>query len=278
MNLATRCARNLRFLSNLRGWRRVAQKLAPRDPHSSFRVKNRHGVHSGRMSDYIQRQLYLFGGYEQDEIDAFLSNIPLERHGVLLDIGANIGVHSIAFSRHFDRVIAFEPNPTLWADFVRMRADNEADNLALVKCALGSENGELPFFLVDNFNLGLGTLVQDEQYDRPLKKAHDVPVRIGTEVLAEQGIGKVDVIKIDVQGFELEVMRGLADIVERNRPIIWMEFAEALHNTPKDQQLMQFLLQGRNLYQFLVRGSVLRRIELRKIDGMPVTTGDYVII
>ncbi|WP_255564576.1 FkbM family methyltransferase [Mameliella sp. CS4] len=252
--------------------------LVPRDHQSHFKVTNWHGIHSGRMSDYIQRQLYLFGGYEQDEINAFLAIASSERRGVLLDIGANIGVHRIAFSKHFGQVFAFEPNPNLWADFEQMKADNSADNLTLVKCALGSENTELPFFLVDDYNLGLGTLVQEEQYDRPLKKIHDVPVRVGMEILREQGIDKVDAIKIDVQGFELEVLRGLREMLERDRPIIWMEFAEGLHDTPADQEIMRVLLQGRDLFQFVVTGKVFRRTELRRIEGMPATTGDYVLI
>ena len=57
-------ARKLRFLRDVRGWKWIAQSIVPREADNVFCVKNAHEVHSGHMADFIQRQLYLFGGYE----------------------------------------------------------------------------------------------------------------------------------------------------------------------------------------------------------------------
>lgn len=229
-NKTAMVARNLRFPRNPRGWKRIVQAALRRDGDSTFRVRNAHGVHSGDLSDFIQRPLYLFGGYEREEIDAFLIRIPESRRGVALDIGANVGT-----SKVFESVLTFEPNPALWPVYERMQAENGCDSIILNRSALGAEEATLPFFLVDDYNSGMGTLVQKDQYQRPLKKAAEVRVRVGATLLKELGVPRVDVVKMDVQGFELEVVRGLRETIERDRPVIWIELAEGLHQSPDDR-------------------------------------------
>lgn len=254
------------------------QSAVPRDAGSTFRVTNAHGVHSGHLADFIQRQLYLFGGYEWDEIDAFLALIPKDRRGAALDIGANVGVHSTAFSKTFEQVISFEPNPALWPVYERMQAENGCHNLVLNRCALGAEDAILPFFLVNEYNLGMGTLVQEDQYHQQLRHAAEVPVRVGDALLGDLGVTRVDAIKIDVQGFELEVVRGLRETIERDRPILWIELAEGLHQSLEDRALLDWLMRDRAVYRFVVAGTVVRRIVLQRCDGEDLVEADYVLI
>src|SRR5262245_8857068 len=107
-----RIARALRGLRVLPGWQRLVNRLVPQHL-ASFTICNGDTVFAGDIGSYLDRQVYLFGGYESAQIRCFLSCIPAGRHGTLLDIGANAGTHSLAFARVFETVRAFEPNPML---------------------------------------------------------------------------------------------------------------------------------------------------------------------
>jgi FkbM family methyltransferase len=217
-----RIARSLRPLVFLRGWRRLINRLVPE--HSApFSVANGETMFAGNISSYVDRQVYLFGGYESAEIRAFLSRVPPERRGNILDVGANVGTHSLAFARVFDTVHAFEPNPNLWHQFERNVELNGLTNVHLHQIGLADRDADLTLRAIDKPNFGLGTFAEVEQYDRPLRPVATCSVRQGSKYLSEIGVGSVDAVKIDVQGFEPEVLRGLSDVLKRNRPVVWCE-------------------------------------------------------
>jgi len=75
----------------MRGWERMATLLAPPGAPGAFLVLNPTGYFAGDLSSWIDRRMYVFGGYEQDSIRAFLSMLPADRRGIVLDVGANVG-------------------------------------------------------------------------------------------------------------------------------------------------------------------------------------------
>ncbi len=101
-----RIVRALRAFSNIRGWERLSALLVPKAAAGPFRVRNQSGLFAGELSSFIDRSMYLRGGYEENHIRAFLSRVPAERRGLVLDVGANVGTHSLGFSRHLKAVHA----------------------------------------------------------------------------------------------------------------------------------------------------------------------------
>ncbi len=203
---------------------RLVNFILPKEVNGAFVVANRDGIRfAGDVSSFIDRQIYIFGSYEEKLLDAFLSIIPSDRRGVLLDVGANAGTHSLSLARHFSDIHAFEPNPHLWPSFERNIELNGVENVTLHKVGLANKNAELPFHLTDNNNFGLGTFSQIEQYDRPLKEVFTSTVVIGDDYLSRNQVSSVNAVKIDVQGFEMEVLRGLTATLKREQPIIWFE-------------------------------------------------------
>jgi FkbM family methyltransferase len=222
-----RLARSLRFLRRVPGWPRIAGGLVPAAARGSFVAINDGVVFAGDLASHLDRHVYLFGGYEQEEIALFLSRVARERRGLVLDVGANVGVHSLAFAGAFREVHAFEPNPALWDAFERNRALNGFENVRLHRLGLADRDATLTLRLIDKPNLGLGTFSTIEQYDLPLKAAADCRVAAGDAYIEKEGLGRVDAIKIDVQGFEPEVLRGLRGVLARDRPLVWFELGIA---------------------------------------------------
>ena len=221
-----RLLRALRGLRQFRGWRRLVNALLPADLAGPFVVATDGVAFAGDLASYIDRQMYLFGQYEEQDIQLFLAAVPAARDGVILDVGANVGTHSLQFARHFRAVHAFEPNPALWASFERNMQLNGFANVTLHRLGLSDADAELPFFGIDKKNFGLGTFSTDQQYDLPLKEIAVCRVANGDRYVREQGIGRIAAIKVDVQGFEPMVLRGCRGVLEQHKPVVWMEYSQ----------------------------------------------------
>lgn len=220
---SARLVRALRGLRRLRGWRRAAALLVRADARGAFTIANQGVLFSGDLGSFLDREVYLFGGYEAEGLEAFLGRVPAGRRGVALDVGANAGVHSLRLARHFATVHAFDPNAALWSQFERNVALNGLTNVTLHRMGLGDEDAVLPLYDVAGANAGLATFLSAPQYDRPLQPVGQTPVARGDGVVERLGSPRIDAVKIDVQGYEAHVLRGLARVLERDEPLVWVE-------------------------------------------------------
>lgn len=171
---------------------------------------------SGRIAWFFRRW------YELETQSAILSLLP--RGGTFVDIGANVGMASLAAARAVGaegRIVAFEPNPAIAAIFAEGIKRNRLSNVTLHNCAIGTQAREFDLFVPDS-NHGEGSLATDFG-DRPGKM---VKVTVGTgEPIA--ALDRIDLIKIDVEGFELEVVSAIAPALLDHRPLILCEIMDA---------------------------------------------------
>jgi FkbM family methyltransferase len=278
--LRARLVRSLRWFRNVYGWERIATLIVSPTLDEPFVAKNATGFFSGNMSSFIDRRMYLFGSYEELHLNAFFAFMQDKRRGNILDVGANVGTHSLAFAQHFKQVHAFEPNPALWPCFTRNMILNGLGNVTLHQSGLGAQDAELPFYSIEKSNFGLGTCSHVEQYDLPLKEIGKVHVARGDDYLEAQAIGSIDAIKIDVQGFEPEVLLGLHGRLTTDRPIVWFELGGGtltkLGSFRELQALFPYPVRFKKFET--TRNLVKYRVELKDVlEGM-LTWGDYVAV
>lgn len=160
------------------------------------------------------------GLYEREELDC-LSDLVRKQDlggGICLDIGANIGNHAVIWSRLFESVVCFEPNPYMGAVLRANLALNNCANVRIVDAGLGREDAELPFSFHEEGNDGTGTFAIGAG-DRTL------PVRQGDRMVEELGLpaGAVSFVKCDVEGFEHTVFQGLGRTLRRDKPVVAFE-------------------------------------------------------
>lgn len=167
--------------------------------------------------DLISLGVVLDGYAERNYLEAIakflVPNLP--KHLSFLDIGANIGNHTVFLSRYFDKTIAFEPNPRA----NRLLALN-TENLTSVKVyphGLSNSERELNF-VTDDGNLGSTRVV-----DSCSTSSERLRVRRLDETLKAEAPTRVGLIKIDVEGHELEVLEGAEETIRRDKPLIVME-------------------------------------------------------
>jgi len=272
-----RLVRRLRGLRRLRGWHRAVGWIVPADTEGSFLVQNGSLLFAGDIESYIEREMYLFGDYEGLEIEQFLNVISASPRRVLLDVGANVGTHSLRFARHFNQVHSFEPNPSLWASFERNVSLNKLHNVMLHPVGLGAEDAELPFYSIECRNHGLGTFLPEEQYDRPLKLVAHSRIAHGDRYLQAHGISQVDAIKIDVQGLEPLVLRGLRGTLEASRPAVWFEFGAGTRDSAQSSELRDWFPYEVDLFRLVrIKGPLLAVKLAQTVSAAPL--GDYLAL
>jgi FkbM family methyltransferase len=175
-------------------------------------------------SDHIGDRIAKKGLYERESLLFLLGVLRHLKAPVVLDVGANIGNHTLAFATVAHSVLAFEPLPDV---FELLRRNVEANGLANVRAfnlALSDSSGEAEFFMVVDGNVGASSFERASDADCVIR----VERECGDDLLARVGVDRVDFIKLDVEGHELNVLRGLQAMLQRCRPIITMEWSGRL--------------------------------------------------
>lgn len=211
----------LRLLHKLAG----PHKLTPR----RFTVDFFGHRYSGDITSWIDWNVYFLGAYEREYLMLLrhlASTLRACGRGVhYVDVGANVGHHVLFMSTPADRITAFEPFPRV-ADEIRAKiAENGLSNVQLYPLALGDADGELEMRLDGDVNLGSGSLVADRSIADRSRSVGKVAVRQGARFFEANGIAKIDILKVDVEGFEAAVFRGLRDRIFSDRPIILSEIS-----------------------------------------------------
>jgi FkbM family methyltransferase len=135
---------------------------------------------------------------------------------VVADVGANKGQTIDRLRGHLQQPVvhAFEPGPTAFATLER-RMSGDPD-VRLNHCALGSRTGTLE--LIEHVESDMSSVLEIGPEGWGEVKAR-VPVDVRTldEYCAEHRVGGLDLLKTDTQGYDLEVLRGAAGLLERGR-------------------------------------------------------------
>ncbi|MET8486564.1 FkbM family methyltransferase [Streptomyces tendae] len=166
--------------------------------------------------DLIQRYLYLFGAWEP-HLTGWLRRRLRPGDG-FVDVGANIGAFSVLAARLVGaegRVVAIEASPDLHGSLVRNVRLNGLGNVRALNAAVSDRARTLTFALASSRNTGANSIVP---YDGPVESSFRARARPLPELLDAPEIASARVIKIDVEGAEGSVVRGLAPLLGALRP------------------------------------------------------------
>ncbi|MCC4321666.1 FkbM family methyltransferase [Streptomyces malaysiensis] len=166
--------------------------------------------------DLIQRYLYLFGVWEP-HMTRWLQH-RLKPGDVFVDVGANIGYYSVLASRLVGgsgKVVAVEASPTFLRLLQRHARRNGCANIRTVNAAVSDREELLTFILASSRNMGANSVVP---YDGPAESTFEIAARPLPDLLTEDEITRARVIKVDVEGAEGGVVRGLVPLLDRLRP------------------------------------------------------------
>ena len=176
-------------------------------------------IYKGNTQDYIDCYVFCFGAYEFEELSHLRKYIT--KDSVVLDIGANTGHHSLFFSRFAKEVYAFEPYQKMFQIMEKRIRDNSISNITTCNFGLGESNQSLDFYAPTGQNKGVGSFVRNEVGESIGK----LEIRKGDDVVLGLDADEIDFIKIDVEGMEISVLKGLLDSIRTYKPIMFIEMS-----------------------------------------------------
>jgi FkbM family methyltransferase len=146
---------------------------------------------------------------------------------IVLDIGAHHGAYTILASKSVGRsgkVIAFEPSRRERRALRLHVFLNRCTNVLIQDCALGSENAEVELYVANPQNSGCNSFRPPASDVRGETQMQTVQMVKLDQWLVKNGVFRVDFIKLDVEGGELETLRGAGRLLDkRPRPLVLIE-------------------------------------------------------
>lgn len=229
----------------------------------------------------ILNQTYLVNGKDEDQ---YFHDIPtvipftesyfnfmtgvVKEDSVCLDIGANIGLVSLAISQlnPKSKVYAFEPTPEVYPYLKENIEINGIKNIIPFKLALSDKKQKLSFINVKNYLAGNFSL--NPKYSDKEKKVYGDFIQLDAVKLDDWAkknkIKKIDFIKLDVEGAELHVLKGAKEILKKHKPLLVMEFNSYCYikfqnKTPMDalEEVMSYF---KEIYKINKSNSSLQKI------------------
>ena len=141
---------------------------------------------------------------------------------VVIDVGANIGTYSLSAAKAGARVIAIEPNPATFESLVKhMRYNSLTRSVTPMRVALGSLPGTGRLFLPES-STGTASLLPDWAHvnDIDPRSAATVTIVPMDSIVLISSLPRVDWMLIDVEGYEVEVLKGAIGTLQRTRRMI----------------------------------------------------------
>ncbi|MBV8141961.1 MAG: FkbM family methyltransferase [Verrucomicrobia bacterium] len=199
------------------------------------KVRNRTFEISGD-DDYLKEMGQEF---EPDNV-RFLARL-CDSDSRVLDVGANIGMTALALSQicPHGRIAAIEPVPRTFEHLRRNVARANAGNIEVLNFALGSKRGTALMqghpsnfacsFIADSYN------IPDADHF-----SYEVTVKRLDETFGELSLDRLDFLKVDVEGFELEVFEGAKETLNTYRPIVFLEMNHWCLNIYRQMSIPEF--------------------------------------
>lgn len=168
-------------------------------------------------NEHIGIQINQHGVYDRISLELLFALLaPIEdelKQSTAFDIGANIGNHALYFSRYLRCVHAFEPEPRTF-ELLKLNSAL-VDNLVPHAIGLGDEQGR--FLLHGSFeNTGASSILHPQE-------GRSVEISVDTIDNLFGDLNDLALVKIDVEGFEANVLRGGMETIRRNQPVVTFE-------------------------------------------------------
>ncbi|OYT74233.1 MAG: hypothetical protein CFK49_09470 [Armatimonadetes bacterium JP3_11] len=193
----------------------------------------------------LSKAIWLFGEQFRRQDMLFLRDL-LRPGDILLDVGANIGTHSICLAPVLGEegaVYSFEPHPRIFGYFQKNIQLNQIRSIYAYNVALGHQNGiaNLSDDVLDDRNWLHASVGKDSGVEVPVHTLDAFPIRVGNRI-----------IKVDVEGYELYVFRGAEQTLEATQ-FIYLEIGDrhTLRCGYTTHELLDFLKKrGWRLFRF----------------------------
>jgi FkbM family methyltransferase len=213
---------NLPGKERLSGWLKPSKELKTTLNNGIIWLNHEDIALYTSVNNYIEYTILSTGTYE-DEIGKLI-RVLLKPGSVALDIGANIGLQTIRMSASVGvngQVYSFEPLTYLQKKFTKNITLNNCSNVTLFPLALSDHEEHITVNIDEQtWNQGTFSLKHGDNGTT----SQQIDVKAGDKMKEIQDLHQLNLIKIDVEGFEYHVLRGLKASLQKHRPHIIFEY------------------------------------------------------
>jgi FkbM family methyltransferase len=233
-----------------------------------------------KLGDAIETKIVTHNIWDEELLNLISHFIEKNPKGTVLDIGANIGAITIPLASKYSetRFYCFEPHPVIFKKLNSNISLNQLDNVQTFKNAVSNMEVSLNFFAqTESSNMGLSSLM--EVQNNSVNKI-SVDCIVLDQFVAKQSIDQIAIVKIDVQGSELMVLKGMTNILKKYRPILFFEHEDALHSE-KGKEIkasIQKIMQENDYEMFHANSSMIKFKHYSKVDFSGVFNGNIMAI
>ncbi len=207
----------------------------------------------------VERPLYFTGTYEAGTLGVI--GKCLREEDVFIDVGANIGLMSIFSSRavgNKGKVYSFEPVLETFSILKKNIEINEISNIEVFNIGVGDRKGRS--FIYTNPSAGKGSSSFIRPADQNESKEYETIVETLDEFLISHRVANIRMLKIDVEGWELHVLRGSESLLRSPQaPIICIEYSELTGSNNDSEDIYSYITEINNYLIY----------KLEKGKGMP---------
>ena len=218
-------------------------------------------IMSGRLFDVGSLKIMLNGRFENYELISLKNNVFNKinsKNSNALDIGANIGNHSLFFSDHFLNVYSFEPSEINF-ELLKLNIKSKA-NIKAFKYGASSKDQKIVLYTLSNSDSGHSSVMYSENSNINFDNKETIDLVNLDNFLNKNNISNVKFIKIDVEGYEFEVFKGIQELIKKDKPIIAFEqLINGLKNHTSDS--INFL--KKNNYNYFYETDFVNRKKYR---------------
>ena len=203
------------------------------------------------LTQYVQRQLYFWASYEFAECQFWLARARNAK--IIFDIGANVGIYTLlaAVANPYGVVHAFEPTPVI-TDILRSNIQlNELKNVRVNQMGITDKRGTAFLYLTQGDsqdNEGMNFVVYTSNNQQTLS----IEVTSIDDYCHQNSIDEIDLMKIDIEGGEIEALKGAYELLQQQRiKCILLEAVDwALNRNGQNVDDLLSLLRGLNYELF----------------------------
>lgn len=185
---------------------------------------------------WVSKEVHFHGMHEEHILEKIIDNLPIG--GTFVDVGANVGQHTLYAAQKVGPsglVYAFEPIPSSANNIQLSKEKNNFTWLTIIQKAVTNFVGETIFY-----KYGL-TDISSRNKNFTDRAAEEIQVQTTTLDQELASIEKIDLIKIDVEGYEMDVLLGAKEIIEKHKPKIILEFSPVFYEKLKPSDSVDIL-------------------------------------
>lgn len=199
--------------------------------------------YQGNLNTFIDWSVYFYGAYEKYLLFLMRDIVKGKHNPIFVDVGANVGHHSLFMSKFCQEVHSFEPYGRVKDILMSKLSINKCSNIIVHNVGLGAKNEFLDFYAPVGRNIGTGSFMAEHAKNNNIKIGK-LEIVEGDFYISKLNLKKVDLIKIDVEGFEKYVLLGLRDTLKKYMPFVVMEYSGVTRNNLTIQELREILPRG----------------------------------